>query len=107
MPVYRKAMNVLCNKLADSLIYDKFNSIVITAIMTKSLSLSLLLVLLYTTINAQTFPSYVGVKGGISISKLKGTNVQQFPINSNYSNRQGTDFELFIETKISKILTFQ
>src|SRR4051812_43018109 len=53
----------------------------------------------------QTYDSHLGVKGGIAISNLTGNEGSE--VNANYAKKQGTNFEVFIETKINKWLTFQ
>lgn len=56
-------------------------------------------------VSGQRFPSHIGIKGGLNFSTLASNTSN--PLTSNYANRTGPDFEIFIETKISKFLTFQ
>jgi hypothetical protein len=57
------------------------------------------------SVSGQRFPSHIGIKGGMNASTL-AANTSNI-ITSNYNHRTAPDFEIFIETKISKYLTFQ
>ncbi|WP_183578757.1 porin family protein [Mucilaginibacter sp. X5P1] len=49
----------------------------------------------------------IGVRGGISIPNLTAGGSQQNPLNTGYSSRQGPDFGLFAEFKVSDLFSIQ
>jgi hypothetical protein len=49
----------------------------------------------------------IGVRGGISIPNLTAGGSEENPLNSNYSSREGPDFGLFAEFKVSGLFSIE
>ena len=75
--------------------------------MKKFLFNQLLIILLLTSITASAQNFTLGVKGGISIPNLSAGGSNQTPLNTGYSSRQGPDFDIFGEFKISDLFSIQ
>ncbi len=49
----------------------------------------------------------IGVRGGISIPNLSAGGSQENPLNSGYSSRQGPDFGIFADFKVSDLFSIE
>lgn len=63
--------------------------------------------LLFFTFTSKAQDIVIGVKGGISIPNLSSGGSNQNPLNTGYSSREGPDFALFAEFKISDLFSLQ
>ncbi len=67
----------------------------------------LLPVLLFCCFSANAQDWALGVRGGISIPNLTAGGSTQNPLNTGYSSRQGPDFGIFAEFKVSELFSVQ
>jgi hypothetical protein len=63
--------------------------------------------LLFFCFNTRAQDVAIGVRGGISIPNLTAGGSEENPLNSNYSSRQGPDFGLFAEFKVSNLFSIE
>src|ERR1700744_4380962 len=49
----------------------------------------------------------IGIRGGISIPNLSAGGSEENPLNSGYSSRQGPDFGLFADFKVSGLFSIE
>lgn len=59
----------------------------------------LILIIVHEKSFGQKLYSHIGMKGGLNFSNLSGSN--------HYNKRSGADFKIFLETNISKTITFE
>ncbi len=67
--------------------------------------LTFILLVFFSNANAQNVA--IGLRGGISIPDLSAGGSAQNPLNSGYSSRQGPDFGLFADFKVSSLFSIQ
>ena len=75
--------------------------------MKKSLFYLSILGLLMVYFNANAQDVSIGVRGGISIPNLTAGGSEQNPLNTGYSSRQGPDFGLYGEFRISELFSIE
>jgi hypothetical protein len=75
--------------------------------MKKSLFYLSVLGLLMVYFNAAAQDVSIGVRGGISIPNLTAGGSEQNPLNTGYSSRQGPDFGLYGEFRISELFSIE
>ena len=63
--------------------------------------------LLMVCFNAEAQDVAIGVRGGISIPNLSAGGSEENPLNSGYSSRQGPDFGLFADFKVSNLFSIE
>jgi hypothetical protein len=63
--------------------------------------------LLFFCFNARAQNIAIGVRGGISIPNLSAGGSEENPLNSGYSSRQGPDFGLFADFKVSGLFSIE
>jgi len=63
--------------------------------------------LLFFCFSAKAQNVAIGVRGGISIPNLSAGGSEQNPLNSGYSSRQGPDFGLFADFKVSNLFSIE
>lgn len=63
--------------------------------------------LLFFCFRAEAQNVAIGVRGGISIPNLSAGGSEQNPLNSGYSSRQGPDFGLFADFRISGLFSIE
>ena len=63
--------------------------------------------LLMVYFNAAAQDVSIGVRGGISIPNLTAGGSEENPLNSNYSSRQGPDFGIFADFKVSSLFSIE
>src|ERR1700761_4293882 len=49
----------------------------------------------------------IGIRGGISIPNLSAGGSEENPLNSGYSSRQGPDFGIFADLKVSNLFSIE
>jgi len=75
--------------------------------MKKSIFYLSVLGLLMVYFNAAAQDVSIGVRGGISIPNLTAGGSEENPLNSNYSSRQGPDFGIFADFKVSSLFSIE